>query len=210
MIFRYCYILFLFLSLSVDVSAQYVRRETVKDREYAVFYASGMVESSQWPAGRELTRDGATIRHQVAKGNGGNPSVNDRVSVRFIIAPSDLAASTWAAAAGFPDAGSNLETAFSGSPSGGCAGYGATADGGGRKWRVPTQRELMLLWLYRDAVNTVYPSGPIGKEAGSTAYWSSTEQDAGNAWYFDFDKRTLKCDSQSKSTPCRVRCVSDY
>lgn len=56
----------------------------------------------------QMMKNDATIRHQVSRGNGGNPIVNDRIPMRFIIAPTDVANVTWMQAEGAGDGNGNL------------------------------------------------------------------------------------------------------
>lgn len=181
---------------------------------YAVFYSSGMPESAIWPLGMKLSRDGATIRHTESKGNGNNTSVNDKVPFRFIIAPTeDSQTRYWAAAMGFHSGtggdNNNLKPDGTFDPifSGGCKAYSTTEFPKG-SWRLPTQRELMLMWLFREGINTIYASPPTS-QLTANKYWSATEQTANNAWYMDFAS-TPQSGSKSKTTAMNVRCVRDF
>lgn len=195
-----------------DASGQFIRKEVAGVKTYAVIYAEGMAKSAQWVAGFRMMRNGTTIRHQVSGGNGGNLSVNDKIPMRFIVAPTDLSALTWMQAEGGTGGGNDLNADFAGPQNTGCRLYGSAGQpGAGRKWRVPTQRELQLMWMFRVPVGVIYPSAPMETATAVTKnYWSSTEKDAGNAWFFDFKKDEPSCSWQTKSTPAYVRCVSDY
>ena len=77
----------------------------------------------------------------------------------------------------------------------------STFDGG--RWRLPTQRELMLMWIFR---------GPIDTLSGSTSfssfyYWSSTENYGTYAWivYFGIGDTFLA----GKTNTSLVRCVRE-
>lgn len=180
---------------------------------YAVFYSSGMPESAIWPLGMKLSRNGATIRHTESKGNGNNTSVNDKVPFRFIIAPTeDSQTRYWAAAMGFHsgtgDDNTNLKPdgTFNSGFSGGCKNYSTTEFPKG-SWRLPTQRELMLMWLFREGINTIY--GTDGSVLKNDKYWSATEQAVDKAWYMDFAS-TPQSGFDSKVTAMNVRCVRDF
>lgn len=204
------------------VSGQYTQKETIGGKTYAVIYAEGLAGAAQWGSGVKMMRNGATIRHQVSKGNSGNLSVNDRIPFRFIVAPTDLNnPKPWSEAVG-GKAGANqdlnaeleMKAGYNpdnptGDTTDGCTFYGTTANGAGRKWRVPTQRELQLIWMFREAIGIIYPGAPM-ESASSKKYWAATEKDIANAWYFDFQTGFPACSWQLKTTASRVRCVSDY
>lgn len=200
-------------------SGQYIRKETVKKGDqtyiYAVIYAEGLAGSAQWAPGVKMMTDrGITIRHRVTKGNGGNLSVNDRIPFRFIVAPTDVGNNNqdWMTVQGVNDDGNNNDTDFINPVSKGCRSYTAF----GRKWRVPTQRELQLMWMFRDPIGwiTGYPmEGNATTGSKPKRYWASTEaeNEADKAWFFDFETGKPHCDIQLKSTANgMVRCVSDY
>lgn len=214
--------LFLFsFFLPVGVWGQYVKQETIGSTTYAVIYADGLAESAIWPIGMKLTRQSAdgkvtVIRHQVDKGNGGNLSVNDRVAARFIIAPTDFSNFNirWEFASGVEISGNeNLDADFTNLADRGCRTYSF----GGRKWRVPTQRELQLMWVLREGIRRAYSgvAGAVDMVSSTTGpggnYWSATEESATKAWVFDFSSVYPRSFTQSKSSAgTRVRCVSDY
>lgn len=159
-------------------------------------------------------RDGTTIRHQVSKGNGANLSVNDRIPFRFIVASEDVGSNdkNWMAVQGVNDGGQDDNPDFATTANTGCRWYGtAGAPGEGRKWRVPTQRELQLMWMFREAIGAIYKDKPMEETGRTKRYWSSTEKGATDAWFFDFTSGKPYCDIQAKSTANgMVRCVSDY
>lgn len=214
-------VLFCF-SFPTEVFGQYIQKETVGGKTYAVIYADGLAGAARWGLGVKMMRNGTTIRHQVSKGNGGNLSVNDRIPFRFIVAPTDVSnPQPWSEAGGGKnDANKNLnaelEMKAGYDPANpvaantiGCTYYGTTGIGAGRKWRVPTQRELQLMWIFREAIGIIYPTAPMENDA-SRKYWTATEKGADNAWYFDFQKGKPACAWQDKATASPVRCVSDY
>lgn len=193
----------------LDVFGQYIKKEPVNGKDYAVIYAEGLAGAAQWNLGFKMMRNGATIRHQVTRGNGGNLIVNDRIPMRFIVAPTDVAGVTWMQAAGASDGNGNLDADFTSTAATGCRNYGNTPNGGGRTWRVPTQRELQLMWLFRKPVGIIYPTAQM-EDTSSKIYWAATEKDATNAWFFDFKQGAPHCSWQPKTTAGYVRCVSDY
>lgn len=115
----------------------------------------------------DLSRDGATIRHTPVQDNEGHTSVNDKAPYRFIIAPLDGGeVKYWAATMGFNTgtggANTDLE-ASGGSENIGCRAYGTTEFPTG--WRMPTQREMMIMWLFREGINAIYSGGKIGQDS---------------------------------------------
>ena len=197
------------------VFGQYIQKETLNDKSYAVIYSEGLAEAARWGAGFRMTKDGATIRHQVDRGNGGNILVNDRIPMRFIVAPTDVPNdNTWMEAEGVAASNNgNLDATFSETNGSGCLNY-KNGVGSGRTWRLPTQRELQLMWIFRVPIGFIYPnvsgqSNPMGS-ASTKKYWAATEQSTTEAWYFDFTENSPACSWQAKNTSLRVRCVSDY
>lgn len=196
------------------VFGQYIQKETIGGKTYAVIYADGLAGAAQWEIGVKMMKDGTTIRHQVSKGNGGNLSVNDRIPFRFIVATQDVENNNknWMEVQGVTDGDQNQNSDFTNTTNIGCRWYGSSgAPGAGRTWRVPTQRELQLMWMFREAIGAIYNTQPM-EEAGKTKrYWSSTEKGTDQAWFFDFAPGIPYCDTQTKSTRNgMVRCVSDY
>lgn len=186
---------------------------------YAVIFAEGMPETAYWPLGKLLTRDDRTVRHRVSGGNGDNLNVNSRVAFRFIVAPEDAPVSaadattmmTWLQACGSGSSNDIVpKAAFSDPKSTGCAAY----KHGGRKWRVPTQRELQLMWVLRDGIKYAYTGVSGASPMGTHRYWSSTEEPlvgaVYNAWIFDFSTVFPRSHPSDKIGYVYVRCVSDY
>lgn len=71
-------------------------------------------------------------------------------------------------------------------------------------WRLPTIRELRLIYVYRNELGTFDMSAP------SAVYWSATESssDSRNAWYVVFDSGETSC-KYPKTLNSRVRCIRD-
>ena len=100
----------------------------------------------------------------------------------------------------------NLNPNGSGPYAVGCLPYATTEFRDG--WRLPTQRELMLMWVFRDAINTIYPAGQM---TNTRSYWSATEKDATNAWLLEYNTTIPQFKSASKaSSGIYYRCVRDY
>lgn len=199
---------------------QYIQKETIIEKDktttYAVIYSEGLAGAAQWGTGVKMMKDGTTIRHQVSKGNGGNLSVNDRIPFRFIVATQDVGNNdlNWMQAQGVNSGGQDEKPDFTATGGDtGCRKYGDDGQpGAGRKWRVPTQRELQLMWIFREAIGVIYSGNPMEGTTGTAKrYWASTEKGATDAWFFEFAPGIPYCDTQPKNTQNgMVRCVSDY
>lgn len=77
-------------------------------------------------------------------------------------------------------------------------------DNGG--WRLPTQRELMLIYIFNPALTHVL------REVGGTPlesdnYWSATEYDKYNAWHMIFNVGFMS--HAIKAEGFRIRCVRE-
>lgn len=73
-------------------------------------------------------------------------------------------------------------------------------DGG--SWRLPTQRELTLFWLFQSHLNSSSTFSPLLGH-----YWSSTESSATGSWSILFPLGENYPSNKIKQ--CRVRCVRD-
>lgn len=195
---------------------QELRKENLKGTNsaspgtnYAVFYSAGLPESAIWPLHMNLSKNGVTIRHTPAKGNGSNISVNDKVPFRFVIAPTQGDSDgnvNWATAMGLNTSENNNLAPDGEGATTGCASYSTTEFPNG--WRLPTQREMMLMWLFRDGIKDIYTSTPL--VAGET-YWTATENDnAGQAWCFVNSETSPGSSTAQKTSGYKFRCVRDY
>ena len=70
-------------------------------------------------------------------------------------------------------------------------------------WRLPTQRELMLIWIFKDAIESF--TEITNFDTGY--YWSSTENTADLAWYVSFSNGRMS--NGYKTGSYRVRCVRE-
>lgn len=80
-----------------------------------------------------------------------------------------------------------------------CAGL--ATDGG--SWRLPTQRELMLIWVLHSQLKKIFNFEPFV----ATYYWSASESNTSNGWVVDFSYGGTY--SYNKTGNIRVRCVRD-
>lgn len=83
----------------------------------------------------------------------------------------------------------------------------------GNGWRLPTQRELMLIYMFRPAFDKlieilgVYTKSPFA----DAHYWSATEYRNvdGNAWFVDFTNGLTNSADKTYPTEKRMRCVRE-
>jgi hypothetical protein len=84
---------------------------------------------------------------------------------------------------------------------------------GDNDWRLPTQRELMMMCIFKEALDTAFlrlsPSGTGGTALSAVAYWSATEYTASYAWYVDLNLGTTNHSNDKTYTGVRVRCVRE-
>ena len=82
----------------------------------------------------------------------------------------------------------------------------STTINGSSGWRLPTQRELMYMWIFRDPINTL--SIPLGGTSfSSNYYWSSTEDYGTFAWIVFFPNGDTYL--SYKTSTNLVRCVRE-
>lgn len=247
---------------TAGVQAQYIKKESLPDKdgnmhEFAVFYADGMPETAQWPLGTVIVDAvGRTTRHQVNRGNGRNRNINSKVSARFIISPFDVpinGAEVWGSgscqgqwnyAVGEEASNSTKlnETFIDKDVKVGCYWFGGHPSNKkgkytNRKWRMPSQRELMIMMALQDGINAIYgtdenphtvpkdgytdePTEYVGMN--DKIYWSATEEPDANApntsnraWVVDFTKDKPEVYpankfERDKTVKYKLRCVSDY
>lgn len=193
----------------------------------------GLPLTALWELGRKLRDEDtkATIRHSLSGGNGANIDVNSKMSLHFIVAPSDVKAAhsknnallTWAGAMGFDEATNNnrnakpIQHGLSG-----CSSYVAATESGAvqiNNWRLPTQRELSLMWLFKTTIQqgfvnlrSKFPSLNLNDCVLEGAYWSSTESFDDTACFFNFGSVGVnpKSGTTFKTQELKVRCVADY
>lgn len=217
----YIVLAFIFVSFPNDIWGQCVKKETTsKVTDAVILHSEGMFSSAIWELGRTLydKKTGATIRHTVNQGNGNNLNVNSKLPFRILIAPTDVIGTlTWSEAMGFDAQNNNNQDAVptGNSKQGGCSTYvpppGENFPGyaGVKQWRLPTQRELQLMWLLHDAIDQAFLPKYSKRDKLSGTYWTSTEQNAGTAWYVNFDG-PIYSGKSPKTTQYKVRCVKDY
>jgi hypothetical protein len=117
----------------------------------------------------------------------GSLADNLQVFQKLEIAPSDLGSMNWTDAMA------------------GCKNKGAG-------WRLPTLRELLLIYIFKDALDTAFSGLSPKGDALSYTYWSATEGNVSNAGNVTFTGNVLfigHTTSASKATKYSVRCVRE-
>lgn len=132
-------------------------------------------------------------------------AVNKTVAPRFVVAKADVVGVKWAEACGWTSKANTTSTGIVASPATGCQSYWEIGYPAGT-WRVPTQRELYLLYLVRKEF-VLGVSGLTDFLVDGTLYWTSTSNSATEAWGVDFEKGSMGI--QPKTAVGRVRCIRD-
>lgn len=147
---------------------------------------------------------------------------NNKISTLFAVAPVDIyddgeitpgdknsMTMTWASAAGYlASANGNPTSVNSTATEKGCYMYkGVTGNDLPGTWRLPTLRELVLMWVLRIPLNNTKDKTAFVDFALRSYYWSATESSDTSAKAFEFWKGTST--SLSKDERYRVRCVRD-
>ena len=187
--------------------------------KYYVIDTEGMPEgairtNAEYNSSLFETIDGKrrVYRHVQTAGNGTNPTVNAKVSRRFAVCVDDInstgtiennATMSWMAASGWDtDANNNLNASAAPADTG-CPMYAGPDGGEDGLWRLPTERELQLIWIMHEGLKKL--SGFTSFNAND--YWSATEGNTDNAWYVRFS--TALTSNHSKTNSNRVRPIRD-
>ena len=182
---------------------------------------------------RQANPKGDEIVHTTNGTDGkGTNMINQKVSRKFAVAPNDIDANgvaqptghtatmTWAQAAGWfcgtgeekpplkPwEAGANIEITGESEPADtGCAMYrGRSGTDPKGSWRLPTQRELMIIYSLHGQFAKTTTAGFVA--FSSSNYWSAAEYYGSNSWYVNFLGGVVT--SYNKTNGFRARCVRD-
>lgn len=131
-----------------------------------------------------------------------NGSINATVFQKLEVAPNDINTTGAMNETGVGTLTMDWVTAFN-------ACKKSTYNGGG--WRLPTQRELMLIYIFRPALEVLF-SGANTKLVDDH-YWSATENTGDKAHYLVFGDGAnafgFKSSSTAKTKTYRVRCVRE-
>jgi hypothetical protein len=185
-------ILFAGLLVSAGLSAQKVYLDGTK-------VILDLTETTGMPAGAvtdesktALYADATPKGNDTIKNNTNNAAINARVFQKLEVAPKDMNTSRGMNGTGTMEM--TWAEAFNG-----C--IKSTYNGG--SWRLPTQREMMLVWIFRDAMEA------LGDSFLSTAlYWCATETNASSAAYVNFNPGANNPNA-TKTYLHRVRCVRE-
>lgn len=140
--------------------------------------------------------------------HGQNEAINLTFPARFAVAKADVLLSgvtgmTWADACGWTaGANSSLTGGTVSLIPIGCNGYFELGTVAGM-WRLPTQREMMLIALTRYELN----GQNIGFVLPTGTYWTSTQGIATNGWSFDVSIGSMY--TRPKTSLYKARCVRD-
>lgn len=159
---------------------------------------------------------GIVKRHTVLSGNGANPNVNTKVSPKFAIANHDVLTlnnqtgeyqdkAHWMEASGWEDISADNNLNESGDAVlRGCAAYrGPDGTDSRGSWRLPTARELTLVWSLMSKLEALGFS--LNPNYGY--YWSSSESTAAKAYVLVHPGGSLI--DPDKWNKGRLRCVRD-
>lgn len=151
---------------------------------------------------------GQLYRHSQTAGYELGPSVNDKVSIRFEVADGDLPGVIyWHEAVGYDsDVYNNKNVDYLTYLNTGCSAYkGANGTDAIGTWRLPTQRELMIIYLLNNNLKNKLDINKI--------YWSCTETNFDafhynsyeGIWSMSFENGYI---SEYRKT-CSARCIRD-
>ena len=201
---------------------------------YAVIDCSGMAKNAVKTAD-ELAKSkgvGGRLKRHVANdeigyigGTHGTTElyINQKVSRKFAVANQSIDKLgnesahnliTWAEAAGW-DLSANYEvTGMAETANTGCVMYkGTSGNDAPGTWRLPTQRELMIIYSVRGQLKVVEPTFvemPNGTGTLGNLYWTATESTDKKGWnlYFNIGQVSDIYNKDSGEN-VRTRCVKD-
>lgn len=132
-------------------------------------------------------------------------STNSKLYQHFEVAADDASGNTltWLEACNWETQEGTLPAIATG-----CAAYSeAGSDSEKGKWRVPTQRELMLIWVYEKALSSQSGNGytPL---SGTQNYCSATQAPTPGSIFCLKANGTMESNSKTKPV-YTVRCIRD-
>ena len=137
-----------------------------------------------------------------------NGSINADVFEKFEIAPFDINKAGQISGSG--TFGMTWVEAFNGCKN---ARYPGPSDGG---WRLPTQRELMLMYIFSSAIDEIFYRLGTAKAAqfnktqsNAGNYFCATEHNATTAWYVAFWNGNAYYSAGDKNGSLRARCIRE-
>lgn len=137
-------------------------------------------------------------------------ALNRSVAPRFVVAKTDCivvlnSLFTWAAACGWTTTSNTSSSGNIASPATGCHAYSEVGAGAGT-WRLPTQRELMIIYLMRKEL-LISLAGFVDFVTDGTPYWSSSSNSTVEAWSMSFSDGVMY--NRAKTSTYKVRCIRD-
>lgn len=132
--------------------------------------------------------------------------INSKVGYQFAVAKTDMPRMSWDEAAGWDlvandNDASSVPTAVADT---GCSIY-TEGDGDIGSWRLPTQRELILIYQMSLELEAIDGFSTFA----SNKYWSSSESyNNSNSWYVILHSGAIN-DDGNKSDGYSVRCIRD-
>lgn len=146
-----------------------------------------------WPLDTETPANSGSY----LTGNREGEVINATVYHKLEIAPADLNSSGEIEVGGM-SAPKDWATAFTKCKE-------STYDSGNGSWRLPTMRELQMIWIFKTPLENL----GVG-DFGSSSYWVATEYNATGAWSVSVSNGgTYYGSFITKTTTYRVRCVRE-
>jgi len=153
------------VSYSQKVRANY----TAGGKTYAVVIDNSAIQHNSRKTTAEMNdaidaATGITVRHSDYIGNGSNANINQKVSKKFAVSPTDVGLNgsagsqlmNFAQASGWENTTGNVDnnrnaSATVASPATGCKAYAGPSGGEVGKWRLPTQREMQIMYILKSS-----------------------------------------------------------
>ncbi|RHO67083.1 DUF1566 domain-containing protein [Parabacteroides sp. AF48-14] len=189
-------VLFVGLMSPAGLYAQKVYKDASDRVILELTIAAGMPRGAITNTAKQWTSDPSNNNGPIAE-NTETGSINATVFQKLEIAPNDMNTT-----GGMDNTGNmvmNWASGFNGCKE-------STYDGG--RWRLPTQRELQLMYIFLPALQSIFNTLPTqGTLFGSgTRYWSATECDATTSWVVLYQGNAI---TNTKTSNYNVRCVRE-
>ena len=156
-------------------------QKVYNDGSLIVFEAAGMPAGSYTRLLKPRTTDGTNSAQGAnTAANIGSAVNNERIAYKFEIATDNVTAGNWLDAVNQ------------------CAGLP------GGNWRLPTQRELQMIWIMHEKLKTFTGFNSFNAQY----YWCATEASDAKSWCVEFKNGTTT--TVSALTSYDVRCVRDF
>lgn len=207
-----------------NVNGQVVRKGNINNSGALVSSGTGVVyiDCSGLPS-TYTPSELAAAKHlsvgQLKKhGVNDRPSINDKVSMRFVVSKNNINASgteeagatmSWRDASGYANA--DLSDLSAPSTSGACYNYEYPAGSGKGKWRLPNQKELRIIYAHHGELEAAMGSPNSfldgGTDQNPTPYMSITT--GVNTVFYIFFNKPVHPYTITIDRLLRVRCIRD-